>query len=124
MGLKDWSIDVDPARQVVTTTKGHFDKIDQLKVDASVAISDAMTAVDNFEIGEALSATHDEYLSIMLGSAEAIGDNICLKMHEAINAYVDGDEEMAIEAEASTAAIPDEDPEKDKSTPVMTATGD
>lgn len=124
MALKDWSIDVVEARAVVDTTKGHFDKIDQLKVDAHSAVLDAISATDNFEIGEALSTTNNEYLSIMLGSAEAIGDNVCLKMHEAINAYVDGDSGMATDAEASVAGIPDKDPEADKSTPVARPAGE
>ncbi|GAA4769022.1 DUF6507 family protein [Citricoccus nitrophenolicus] len=117
MALSGWSIDVEAARSVVTTTKGHFDKIDQLKVDSQGGITDAITATDNLEIGEALSTTNNEYLSVMIGSAEAIGDNICLKMNEAISHYVEGDRRQAEDAQASTAAIPDKDPEADKSNP-------
>ncbi|MFB2573393.1 DUF6507 family protein [Micrococcus sp. IITD107] len=117
MALSSWDIEVETARGIVNTTKGHFDKIDQLKVDSQGAVMDAITATDNLEIGQALSMTNNEYLSIMLGSAEAVGDNICLKMHEAINAYVDGDRQVAEDAQAAVSAVPDEDPEADKVTP-------
>ena len=124
MALENWSIDVDEARAIVETAKGHFDELDQLKVDVHHGILDAITATDNLEIGEALSTTNNEYLSIMLGSAEALGDNVCLKMHEAINAYVRGDRDMAADAEAAVAAIPEQDPERDKSTPVIRPAGE
>lgn len=124
MALENWSIDVDEARAIVDTTKGHFDEIDQLKVDVQNGILDAITATDNLEIGEALSTTNNEYLSIMFGSAEALGDNVCLKMHEAISAYVSGDRDMATDAEAAVAAIPEEDPEADHSTPVLRPAGE
>jgi hypothetical protein len=121
MAVENWTVQVDEARTVIDAAKVHFDEIDQLEADCSLKIEQAMTAVDNFEIGEALASTYELHLGVMISSAEAAGDNVCAKMHEAINAYVGGDQQMAEDAQRSAAAVPDADPEADHVVPIMTA---
>lgn len=106
MALDGWDINTGAAGGVVVAAQGDVDRLTAQETALTTAFEEAATACDHLDIGDALNSLLGDFAGPLLQSAKNAGNSICGHTSEAINAYIQGDESMAEDAEHAIHSVP------------------
>lgn len=106
MSLNGWNIDTAAVQSVMTEVRGKTEQMTAEQAAMRSALEAAAASVNSALIANALAEVHDQYLAPLVTSgwnrAERVKDQTFL----AVQAYVDGDREMADNANRQASIEP------------------
>lgn len=115
MSLNGWDIDVAGTRGVIAQARTEHR---ELGTEANVlrnALTDAAESVNSGLITGALMEIYEGYLGPLVASGVERADKVLTETANAVQAYIDGDQVMAQNANAQAAvAAPSIEPDTDK----------
>ncbi|RZU63490.1 DUF6507 family protein [Zhihengliuella halotolerans] len=106
MGWGTWEVHPGNARGVVTRTESEIERLEKKDTPLINRFEAAAEACDHLDIGDALDTLLSDFAGPVLTQARNSGLYFCGKTREAIKGFVDGDEEMAVEAERAIYTMP------------------
>lgn len=110
VALDHWEVEVGPARGIVTNAQAEVDRLQLQEQTLINAFTEAATACDHLDIGQALDALLHDFAGPLLQAARGAGTSITGQTGKAIDAYVQADEKMALDAEEAIHTVPRPEP--------------
>lgn len=95
MSLNGWNIDTAAVQAVMTDVRGKTDLMTAEQAAMRSALESAAGSVNSALIANALAEVHDQYLAPLITSAWNRAERVKDQTFLAVQAYVDGDQEMA-----------------------------
>lgn len=106
MALDAWEVDVPTATFIVGKAQDDVDLLKDQETALTTSFTEAATACDHIEIGDALNGLLSEFLGPLLEAGKNAGNSICGNALASIDAYSDADGKMADDAESAIYSVP------------------
>lgn len=106
MALPDWNVSPGPARAVIQNLRDDRSGFPTKEDSLQSAVEDAAVSSQSTLITGALQATYENYLAPVAAVAKLTVENVANRGEEMVNAFVNADMAMAIDARGAIDDVP------------------
>lgn len=106
MALPDWKVSPGPARTVIQNVRDERELFPTKEDNLQTAIEDAAVASQSSLITGALQSTYENYLAPVAAVAKLTVENVANRGEEMVNAFVNADSTMAMNARSGIDDVP------------------
>lgn len=104
--MVDYRVDEDGANGVIATNRTHAGEFEPLITELRTAVEGTAAECQSTLIAGALQEVHDGYLAPVATMAHWRSTNIVNEGQKMVNAFIDGNEQMAADARREISDVP------------------